>query len=319
MGFHTGNYTISAFIAEMVADLVATVDFILIDNAAPTDGFCIQHVPSSLYVRIAKSAGRNIRYTTSTNNFLWTGIEFSFSTGYDAGTHAATGTIHSGAAPLFGGSTGVNNIGLLDDTQTFAITYYTDRFGLVAAIENLNQSQNYRNGLAVVLEFVPVADRTYADGYTPVVYSCKIGGYDPVSPWSLTDHATYSYLNLRPFFRAQQVPLVNIPGTTKAFRSVGDGKIYFDFPTIHNTTSQENQSGEEYYADPVVLSKRFFFGSTAGGLTAGDAVTWTDNSDPLLPVDRSFILCEYKSSLRTDGLLLAVPYANAYPYTVPGA
>jgi len=319
MGFHTGNYTIKSFIAEMVADMVASGDFIMIDNAVPDDGYCIQHVPSSLYIRIAKSAGRYIQITTGTSRKTWTGIEFSFSTGYDAGSHKSTGTINSGAAPLFGARESVTNMSLLDDPVTFPITYYADRFGVVAAIENPNQTQDYRHGLYFTLEFIPEADRIYADGNSPVFYHCKMGGYNPVSAWSAIDHTTNSYLNLRPFYNAQQVPLVNISGATKAIRSFGDGKIYFDFPELHNTTSAQDRRDEEYYSDPIVQSRRFFYGSPLGNLAAGDAVTWTDTSDPAHPVDRSFILCEYKSSQYTDDLLLAVPYANAYQYSTPGA
>ena len=325
MGYHTGNYTISAFLAEMVADLVATVDFELIDNAAAaarwTEGYCIRYIPDDLYITIAKTGGTGDNGMTTRSSasyiYAYTGIVFVFSTGYDVGTHSPTGTIYAGAAPLFGGiySGQVADLNLIGDTVTFPITYYADRFGVVAAIQNSNSTQSYRHGLYFALEFIPVAARLYADGLSSAMFHCKVGGnHNGLTLWADTQHIPQSYLDLRPFSRFQNSPLPNLYGALKAYRSVGAGKVFFEFPLFHNTSAVEMPTCDVEYTIPIYRTRRWFLATPLGNISAGDEVVWTDNSDPLLPADRTFVLCDYSSTLYSDNLYFAVPKTNAFQY-----
>jgi len=330
MGYHTGNYTITAFIAELVGDLVATDDFVLVDNQAASDrwqdGYCIRYIPDDLYITIAKTGGTSTStammtpYSTSymTSAYYYTGITVLVSTGYDISTHYPTGTIYAGAAPLFGGiyNDSVTNINLIGDTVSFPITYYADRFGVVAAIENPNQTQAYRHGLYITLEFIPAAARLYNDGLSSIFYHCKVGGnHHGATVWSRNDPIPQSHLNLRPFTRYQNAPLVNVFGAMKAYRSVGAGRAFFEFPLFHNTSAVEMPTLDTEYTIPIHRTRRWFLATPLGNLAAGDEVVWTDNTDPGSPVDRTFILCNYSSTLYSDNLYIAVPKTNAYQYT----
>jgi len=332
MGFHTGNYTIKSFIAEMVADMVASGDFEMVDNAATgsrwQEGYCIRYIPDNLYVTVAMTGGTDSGTAMSTRNSggyikYYTGLTFIFSTGYDVGAHMPTGTIYAGAAPLFGGiySSSVTDITLIGDVVTFPITYYADRFGVVAAIENPNQTQDYRHGLYFTLEFIPAAARLYDDGLSSVFYHCKVGGeHHGATQWNVdTTHIPQSYLNIRPFGKYQNAPLVNVFGARKAFLSSNAQRVFFEFPLFHNFSANEAPATDQDFSIPIHRTRRWFLASPLGNLAAGDVVVWTDNiTDPLNPVDREYILCEYRSTAYSDNLYFAVPKMNAYQY-VEGA
>lgn len=330
MAFFSDSYLIAEMVALMANQLKDTADFELIDEEV-SGGYCLRYIPDDTYLAIVADASRWLNYTANTagtgnsTQQRWTGIAFIFSSDWNIETHTPDGTIQTGALPLFYASTGWNAWlpAYLDPANgyRFASSFWIDKRGIVGAIQNPFNTINHQ-GLYFALEFIPAAKREFTDGLRSAMFHCRTSrtGHtgnstfsDSSDPAALNKN-THAAMNLRPFSNIHQLrSLVNYYDLNQAFRSQGNSKIYFEFPTFHNQTDSHIPSDVRHYRTPIYQSRRFFRVNPAAGVAVGDVIQYVDvEADP--PVIRKFILCSYDGVASNADMLIAIPYENAYMY-----
>lgn len=306
MGFHAGNYTIPQLIAEIAAELVATPDWEMIDEDY-SGGYALRYIPDSTYMTIATKAGGIIGMYNADWKCYATGIAIRFASAYDIATHSIDGTYQNGIVPLFSGSNVTPSISLLDETHTYPVKYWVDRYGFVAAIDT-PYDNNDSSGALVVLEAPPAAWREYSDGFRlPSLHvlrnNNRFKAYTNSSNYPVGDNSTsYYYQNLRPFNIATHTDLVEYSSCRSAYRANSNSKIYFEFPYTHNSKD---------YKTPYMQTRRFFLVHTAAGLAVDDIVSWLDVDGVTV---RKFIIAQISSPDTTAKYYAAIPYDNAYDY-----
>lgn len=308
MGFHAGNYTIPQLVAEIAAELAATADWEIVDEAY-SGGYALRYIPDSTYMTIATYTGAKLAYRDNTSYTAYAaGIAVRFASAYDTETHAIGGTYQNGIVPLFNKNQAAPSITLLDETHFFPVKYWVDRYGFILGIDN-PYSNEYSSGAVVVLEMPPAATREYSDGFRLPIWHVKrnnnsyiatdTGGAANQFP---DDSTTYHYQNLRPFNLATQTDLIQYSVIRSAYRADSNSKIYFEFPFYYNDKS---------FKMPLVQTRRWFLVQTDGGLAVDDIISWLDVDGITV---RKFIVAQISCPDTASKIYAAIPYQNAYDY-----
>ena len=189
--------------------------------------------------------------------------------------------------------------------SSFQINYWVDKYGFIGVIQN-PYADGEASGAFFACEFLPDVTKEFSDGYTNVMAYTKrnhayfYGGYK----YSIPSSATQYYHAVRPF---------NLVGThatnireghlRPAFRSAGNSKIYFEFPTYENEIVN--------WRTPIAQTRRWFFVEESGGLSLNDVVSWLDPDN--VTVHKFFITAATSPDTATK-VIVAIPYENAYQY-----
>lgn len=308
MGFHAGNYSIPALIAEMVAELAATPDWTVWDANTP-GGYCLLYVPDETYLTIQVRYDKYTRIGATA--YYWTGIAFRFSSMYNLDTHEPTGSIDNGFVPLYWHSNSSGYLPVMVDTDhQYPVMYWVDKYGIQAVIQNPFRTSVSDLGAFFTLEAIPAAKREFSDGYRALCFHCRSSNGLTWDDQATVADQNYYFLNVRPFHTKQMGSLVNYHTQQDAYRSLGNSKIYFEFPYFHNETMDFNPDVQRDYLTPIYQTRRWFVVSPAGGLAVNDIVSWLDPDGVTV---RKFIVGDFRGE--TDpNLLVAIPYDHAYEY-----
>lgn len=309
MGFHAGNYTIPQLVAEIAAELAATADWEIVDEAY-SGGYALRYIPDSTYMTIATYTGAKLGYYSGNSSYTAQacGIAVRFASAYDTETHAIGGTYQNGIVPLFVKGNAAPSIALLNDTHFYPVKYWVDRYGFILGIDNPYSDESSSGALAV-MEVPPAATREYSDGFRLPIWHVSRNfdtnptGFNGNEANTFPENSTtYHYQNLRPFNLATQTDIVQYSGIRSAYRADSNSKIYFEFPFFYNSTN---------YKTPLVQTRRWFLISTAGGLAVDDIISWLDADGVTV---RKFIVAQISCPDTTSKLYAAIPYQNAYDY-----
>ncbi len=202
------------------------------------------------------------------------GIRVVISSGWNSTTHTYSGSIQSTFIPF----ETCSNCTISGDLATIQVTYFlwveSNGFAIMGKPEPT--SDNYQQSFILVVERTDTSNKRYVDGYSNF-FVYKACNYSP----QLYDGASVTTLLrdrsiLRPF--AYQWPddssknnaLSNGYGISfsplpnyYAYKSVGNGKVYYLKPIINN---QANQLA------PIFQSNLFFMWSEGTGLIDGDVI-----------------------------------------------
>ena len=307
MGFHYGTNSIPGFVAELAAELAATDDFTMYDDQAST-GYCLKYKDQNLYMLIETVTNGEYGpqyYSGSYYYARFAGVGVRFSTGWNIETHAPADTIRRWAlAPLFC-ENGTPSGARMGVDSSFQFNYWVDKYGFQGIVQN-PYSENQSSGAFFSCEFLPDATKEFADGYTNIMAYTKRnyaywvnGGCKPPA-----GSTAYYYHALRPFGLAETGDTNIVESALRAaFRSAGNSKIYFEFPTYENELTN--------WMTPIAQTRRWFFVQESGGMSLNDVVSWLDPDN--ITVHKYFITAATCPDSAAK-VVVAIPYENAFQY-----
>lgn len=306
MGFHYGTNSIPGFVAELAAELAATDDFTMHDDQA-AGGFCLRYKDQNLYMLIETMINGGLANRDNTPYYKSNGVGVRFSTGWDLETHVPADTIRRWAvAPLFTykGGTGSPSAARMGTDSSFQINYWVDKYGFTGVIQN-PYSDDAASGAFFTCEFLPDSAKEFSDGYSNIMAFTKRnhhyfdGGYA-----ALPGRSDIYYHALRPFGLAEtRNSNIREGDLRSAFRSNGNSKIYFEFPTYENDITN--------WQAPIAQTRRWFFVKESGGLSLNDVVSWLDPDN--VTVHKFFITAATSPDV-ANKVIVAIPYENAFEY-----
>lgn len=301
MGFHYGTNSIPGFVAELAAELAATDDFTMHDDQA-AGGFCLRYKDQNLYMLIETVIDGKIGGTYT----RFAGVGVRFSTGWNLETHAPADTIRRWAlAPVVCANGVPPSTARMGTGSVFQINYWVDKYGFTGVIQNpYNESE--ASGAFFACEFLPDTAKEFSDGYTNIMaYTKRNYPYWPsAGDYPAGGSSTIYYHVLRPFGLVE-TGLSNIREELlrPAFRSAGNSKIYFEFPTYENEITN--------WMTPIAQTRRWFFVQESGGMSLNDVISWLDPDN--VTVHKYFITA-VTSPDSANKVIVAIPYENAYQY-----
>jgi len=305
MGFHYGTNSIPGFVAELAAELAATDDFAMYDDQAP-GGYCLQYKGQNLFMLI-ETVTNGIYGSDYNGRTRFAGAGVRFSTGWNLETHTPADTIRRWAlAPLFCNSAAPSTARMGVDSS-FQINYWVDKFGFQGVIQN-PYGENCSSGAFFNCEFLPDTAKEFADGYSNIIAYTKRNyawWYEETSTYYPAEGSTSVYYHaLRPFGLAE-TGQSNIAESRlrPAFRSAGNSKIYFEFPTYENELTN--------WMTPIAQTRRWFFVQESGGMSLNDVVSWLDPDN--ITVHKYFITAATCPDSAAT-VVVAIPYENAFQY-----
>lgn len=302
MVFIQGSYDIPTTIGLISQALAATDDFEMVDEAATvsdTDkvlgtGICIKHTPTNQYIAFYVGHGQ----TNTGGNTC--GILVRFSTAWDIATHLPDGTIYKGIIPIYTNNSSDKT--RLVSPYVFSTSMWIDKYGVVGTIQNTYNS----DGQLFTLEFFPTLWVEYDDGHHPIVLMTKNvnHNYSGEVTVDLTGNSGAAFTYVRPYrFRHFTSPDgdYGVFRERQAYRSEGNNKVYFKFPTYENGLPAARTAFAE--------TRRWFRVSVTGGIQIGDILNWIDPDEVTV---HKYIVCVAKG----DQMFYAIPYENAFDYAV---
>jgi len=301
MGFHYGTNSIPGFVAELAAELAATDDFSMFDTQA-VGGYCLRYKDQNLYMLIETVTNGAYGHTTYAK---FAGVGVRFSTGWDLENHVPADTIRRWAlAPLFcaAGTPTTTRMGV---DSNYQINYFVDKYGVIGVIQN-PYSNDQSSGVFFACEFLPDTAKEFADGYSNIMaYTKRNNPYWGDASYKPSTGSTAVYYHcLRPFGLAETADSNIYESRLRAaFRSAGNSKIYFEFPSYENELSN--------LMTPIAQTRRWFFVQESGGMSLNDVVSWLDPDN--VTVHKFFITAATCPDTATN-VLVAIPYENAYQY-----
>jgi hypothetical protein len=304
MGFVSGMKDMDTILGEWAGALDATTDWTLVDNAVqPYGGICLQHT-SGYYLTIRKNG---LKWSSgSYSDWEVAGLQVVLSSDYDTVNQQPSGSTQHVYITLFSLSESqgadynywddwITNY--MDGDDYYEVAYWIDKYGIVGTIStpfDSPYSYSWGTGSFFAIEVIPVAAREYNDGLTDF-FLLTIQNYSVYG----STHYTYA----RPF---------NLNTNSRcydqheryAYKSLGNGKVYFEFPYYFNDTSRDTPSAQ---------TKRWFLVDdvNTGGIAKGDIINWIDQS---AGVTRQFYVSQAWSLERSEVVNVAIPYSNAYEY-----
>lgn len=302
MVFIQGSYDIPTTIGLITQALIATDDFELTDDAALDNqnhaGICIKHIPTGQYVSFYASIAK-----TSATDYS-AGVRVIISTAWNAETHMSEGTIYRGHIPMYftvAHLSAPTHLANITSPNVFATSLWADKYGIVGTIQNTYEG----TGTFFSLEFFPSSWVEYDDGHQPIVLYSKrnVAGCDAGVSDSMTDN-NVGYTFMRPYRFYTCTTATSNEGSymeREAYRSEGNNKVYFKFPTYENGLA----AGRTAFAE----TRRWFRVSVTGGIQIGDILNWIDPDEVTV---HKFIVCVAKG----DSMYYAIPYENAFDYAV---
>jgi len=302
MGFHYGTNSIPGFVAELAAELAATDDFTMYDDQ-PSGGYALRYKDQNLFIYIHTMINGAL---TDTRN-ICNGIGVTFSTGWNLETHTPADTIRRWAmAPLFThestGNPSTARMGV--DSTSFQFNYWVDKYGFIGVVQN-PYTEDVSSGAFFACEFLPDAWKEFSDGYTNVMAYTKRNYHYIYNGYAATPGSSTIYYHcLRPFGIAEARDTNVLESRLRpAIRSLGNSKIYFEFPTYENDIKN--------WMSPIAQTRRWFFVEESGGLSLNDVVSWLDPDNVTV---HKFFITAATSPDTANKVIVAIPYENAYQY-----
>ena len=293
MGFITDTKTIPEIIATLAAELAATPDFVIHDDQV-NGGYCLHYAKNNAYltIQLIQSVYHGSQYGG--------GIAFVVSSGWNAETHLPEGTIQRGMAQLYSYS-GTVPMAVFADDRRYPYSFWIDKFGIVGNI--YNPYSDYTScGAMIALEFMPETWKEYSDQYTGIfLWTYRNRTY--TAPSYGPNIANYYYYHLRPYILSTYTSIVETSAYKNAFRSLGNSKVYFEFPYYHNETAR--------WDSPVAQTRRWFEVNKATGIAVNDVVSWLDPDGVTV---RKYLIVECGSAGTTTSQYFAIPYSNPVNY-----
>lgn len=302
MTFKTDMYSVPDLVAEFTAMLAATPDFELYDDQV-TNGYALRH-STDLFITIRRIPSVIVSSaTTSGSRTDRGGLGITTSSGFDDVAHVPAGTIYDGLIPLYGNN-GPIPASYTDVDRLYPVDYWVDKYGIVGAIKNpFTDLQS--TGCFFAFEFMPNTWKEYNDGFTPVFFHTVLN----YNYWRNTgaqpgQNLNYYYEGYHCFHHKTFSPaIVKSSESEPAFRSVGNSKVYFQFPYYQNDLVN--------YRDPVAQSRRWFDVQTTGALAVNDIIAWLDVDGVTV---RKYLIVDVPSGSSGNNPYFAIPYENAVPY-----
>ena len=305
MGFVSGLKDIQTWLGEVAGALDAETDWTLVDNqVAPHGGICLQHTSGYYYIlRINRKAWYDSNSKRYKRKVI---IQHILSTDYDTVNHQPAGSMQYVENciwwwDVYYSTSGASNdysddfiLNYMDADDFYEINYYVDNYGIIGTISTpFNSPYSYSTtyGGFFAIEVIPVSARDYNDGLTDFfMLTINNGG-----------HVDYSYA--RPFSLNTTSRCYDIH-ERYAYKSLGNGKVYFEFPYYFNDTARNT---------PAAQTKRWFLidDVNTSGIAKGDIINWIDQS---AGVTRQFYVAQAWSQQTSSVINVAIPYSNAYPY-----
>lgn len=294
MGYTTGTKILPEIIDEIASGLTTSVD--------PIDGLSKWSDADTSWnttIKTGLSARRALKYENGTEviylafecrNTWYTqwggygakGLRITFSDQWDYDINKYVGTLQQTSIP-FEGYTGIAQP--IDDLATLRLTYYlwaeSNGFALMAKPEPAGA--NVQSSFVIAIE--RNINKLYADGQTNF-YCYNVMNYFPTfygPSWATEPDQHRSFL--RPFIYKWPGPASsNVSSITPnyycltfgtfdrsyAFKSAGNGKVYYVKPVIFNDSLEVGQVN--YSPSPIFQGDLWFYWSEGMGLIDGDVV-----------------------------------------------
>ena len=277
MAFFSGNTDMDALIDLMADQLIATgawgtADASLTTGQHPAVRALTHLTDANFFVYLKR------QITTSPGGYTANEILVQVSTGFNAATHVPSGTIQTTGIPTEGSLNGT-----VIAPGNKAGTHYTwvDASG-VTVLATWATTGNYDFTVFFTLE--RNAAKEYADGFSNF-FVASIPNFNPTLGQSNgqgtyygNSIANYNYqfqraFILRPFNYQEYVDNNNALSTFfGAYRSLGNSKVYFEFPYWSNNQVQLQRM-------PIAQTARFFMVQPGQGLSDGDLVTYVQGAN----------------------------------------
>jgi|GEM_PF-4339768 hypothetical protein len=308
MVFVAGAKSIPDFLSEIESYLVATGDWETADDQV-TNGIALRHIPTNNYLSIVKKVHRTEKNDPDPRS---TGLKIALSSEWDSVSHLPSGSVYYVHAGLFeawywGGhsytETYLNNY--MDADNTYNISYWVDKYGLICAIANPNSYNPANNtgatatvGCFFAIEYIPVAGREFNDGLSDF-YLITAQNW---KPRNINENAGgFAHSCARPYSLMTPSRLYD-QHERGAIKSAGNGKVYFEFPLYFNDSARTIVSAQ---------SKRWFLVAQNVGIAISDVISWIDEANA---ITRKFYVAEVNSANRAEKFAVAIPYENAFEY-----
>jgi hypothetical protein len=269
MAFYSGGTTMDQLIDLIANELIATgawvtADGTLVAGAAPAKR-ALQHATDpNFFVYFARNIVNNQGGSGYVNEIL-----VQLSTGFNAATHVPSGTVQSTGIPCEASSVANNKAGThytwVDASgvtllATWAASGYSD-YTVFFTLER-NTAKEYSDGFSNFF-CASITNANYGIGSYP--YSGTYYGNAASYPGNYTCNRAYI---LRPFNYAEFSDYNNAIATFfGAYRSLGNSKVYFEFPFFSNNQNQLQRM-------PIAQTGRFFLVQPGQGLSDGDLITY---------------------------------------------
>jgi len=317
MAFYYGSYDWDSILATIRDDLAGYDEWEVYDEQV-ANGICLKDLRTNKYLCVRKRV--LIVYRYSSYDQYGAGIQASISTDWDSNNHLPSGTVKSVFGTLAGPDLGNNST---NSFQSYANTYFndymgsddsytvamwTDKAGFALAVVNpfsYNPSSLYRTiSFFMNVEFIPDGKKEFDDGlgnFYLVATRCDMG---LISFENSGIDRAHIYARDTAFETAQSLGYCK--HERGAIRSLGSGKVYFEFPYYYNETQLRTLSAQ---------SKRWFLVAKDMGLAVGDIISWID---PDAGLTRKFFVAEVAatgSAANSGNFLVAIPYENADDYS----
>lgn len=269
MAFFSGNTTMDALIDLIANELIATgawvtADATLVTGTTPAKR-ALQHATDvNFYVYLARNIANNQGGNGYVNEIL-----VQVSTGFNTVTHLPNGTVQNTGIPCETNSVATNKAGThytwidasgITCLSTWAASGNVD-FTTLFNLER-NTAKEYADGFSNFF-IASIPNVNSAIGSYP--YNGTYYGNAAVYPGNYTcNRATI----LRPFNFAEFGDANNgYAYFFGAYRSLGNSKVYFEFPFFSNNQNQLQRM-------PIAQTQRFFLVQPGQGLSDGDLVTY---------------------------------------------
>ena len=293
MAYNAYSGSVYAMLPEIKAQLEAAdpthARFEFQDVGTDINKICFKYKPENKFIMIFAT------YNSYSSAYYYN-LQIQIGSAYDSATKTISGNLEK-----YGGlvnSTSVNTQeALYFANRTYSHQLFIDRDGIFWNFYNTITGEN-NNGWMLQIEFLPIAKKEYDDASSgifvnffsyPTAHSVNLGYYNAGQYFVCKD--TYK--------------LIDESKMLYAFKSLGNNKIYFEFPRIHNNPGT--------WSNPIYQSKRWFLVSKTG-LAVNDVISWLDSDNVTV---HKFIVCEVggAKSGTIPTYYIAIPYDNPVMYS----
>ena len=312
MAFYYGGYDWDSILATIRDDLASYSDcWEIYDDEVP-NGICLKDLRTNRYLCLRK---RTVWSWNPSYNTRDAGIQACLSTEWDINNHVPAGSVKSVFGTLYSAyytdisyaNDYLNNYMGSDDPYTIAM--WTDKAGFVLAVINPCSydpatTVDWTCGFFMNVEFIPDDKKEFDDGMGNLYLIATTAdmGTTPYENAGLD----YKHNFARDVYYESGQSLGYCRHERYAIRSLGSGKVYFEFPYYYNEWQHKTLSAQ---------TKRWFLVQKDMGIAVGDIISWID---PDAGVTRKFFVAHVAatgSGASSANFLVAIPYQNADDYS----
>lgn len=291
MGFLTYSSNLQTMIDTLVDQLVAA-DGTVFEKITTSDAnkACVRFIPENKYIQFQFKKATFA--SVSQRTFMVTDIGGS----YNTGTHEVETGVQRYGTLIYASDIGSLDLAVL--TRTYSHTLWVDKYGFFWNFWNPYTDYSSQ-GFLLAMEFVPVAFKEYDDGSSRIIL------WQTAAQTNAGTYADTTYYRVGQYSVFQSNDFMfEYTNMTRAYKSLGNNKIYFDFAKYHKNPPT--------YSNPFVTSKRTFVANKVG-LAVNDVLSWIN---PDTSSVHRFIITEVGSggSSGTNAYYFAIPYENAFLY-----